>query len=132
MIIPGQFGFNCPSGFREEAFWNIFPIGSKLLRASGLFCVIALQSTKMELPPFFVWLHCNLFNWSYLPFLCDCNRLQSHKIKLEAHLTIEWYWSKFQREIIITLKQQPSWMEGGVSIYVRSSIKFLYFVPFGL
>jgi hypothetical protein len=20
MIIPGQFGFNCPSGFREEAF----------------------------------------------------------------------------------------------------------------
>jgi hypothetical protein len=25
MIIPGQFGFNCPSGFREEAFdhWNV-------------------------------------------------------------------------------------------------------------
>jgi hypothetical protein len=20
MIIPGQFGFNCPSGFKEEAF----------------------------------------------------------------------------------------------------------------
>jgi hypothetical protein len=20
MIIPGQFGFNCPSGFREESF----------------------------------------------------------------------------------------------------------------
>ena len=29
MIIPGQFGFNCPSGFREEALWNSFPIGSK-------------------------------------------------------------------------------------------------------
>jgi hypothetical protein len=27
MIIPGQFGFNRPSGFREEVFWNIFPIG---------------------------------------------------------------------------------------------------------
>jgi hypothetical protein len=27
MIIPGQFGLNYPSGFREEAFWNIFPIG---------------------------------------------------------------------------------------------------------
>jgi hypothetical protein len=26
MIIPGQFGFNCPSGFREEAFSNIFLI----------------------------------------------------------------------------------------------------------
>jgi hypothetical protein len=30
MIIPGLFGFNCPSGFREEAFWNIFPIGSNV------------------------------------------------------------------------------------------------------
>jgi hypothetical protein len=30
MIIPGQFGFNCQSGFREEAFWNIFPIGSNV------------------------------------------------------------------------------------------------------
>ena len=25
MIIIGQFGFNCPSGLREEAFWNIYP-----------------------------------------------------------------------------------------------------------
>jgi hypothetical protein len=30
MIIPGQVGFNCPSGFREEAFWNIFPIRSNV------------------------------------------------------------------------------------------------------
>ena len=30
MTIPGQFSFNCPSGFREEAFWNIFPIGSNV------------------------------------------------------------------------------------------------------
>ena len=31
MIIPGQFVFfNCPSGFREEAFWNIFTIGSNV------------------------------------------------------------------------------------------------------
>ena len=30
MIIPGQFGFNCPSGFREEAVWNIFPLGSNV------------------------------------------------------------------------------------------------------
>ena len=26
MIIRWQFGFNCPSALREEAFWNIFPI----------------------------------------------------------------------------------------------------------
>ena len=30
MIIPGQFGFNWPSGFREKAFWNIFPIESNV------------------------------------------------------------------------------------------------------
>ena len=30
MIIPRQFGFNYPSGFREEAFRNIFPIGSNV------------------------------------------------------------------------------------------------------
>jgi hypothetical protein len=30
MIIPGQFGFNCQSGLREEAFWNIFLIGSNV------------------------------------------------------------------------------------------------------
>jgi hypothetical protein len=30
MIIPGQFGFNYPSGLREEAFWNIFAIGSNV------------------------------------------------------------------------------------------------------
>ena len=30
MIIPGQFGINYPSGFREEAFWNIFLIGSNV------------------------------------------------------------------------------------------------------
>ena len=30
MIIPRQFGFNYPSGFREEVFWNIFPIGSNV------------------------------------------------------------------------------------------------------
>ena len=30
MTIPGQFGFYCPSGFREEAFWNIFPKGSNV------------------------------------------------------------------------------------------------------
>jgi hypothetical protein len=30
MIIPGKFGFNCPCGLREEVFWNIFHIGSKV------------------------------------------------------------------------------------------------------
>jgi hypothetical protein len=32
MIIPGQFGFNCPSGFREEAFYMKF----KMAATAGL------------------------------------------------------------------------------------------------
>jgi hypothetical protein len=71
------------------------------------FCTIALQSIKLELPPFFILcdciaiyeigvtslfyfarLHCNLLNWSYIPFfasrkikkggnsnLIDCNTI---------------------------------------------------------
>jgi hypothetical protein len=34
MIIPGQFGFNCPSGFREEAFLN--PMVNMFQNASSL------------------------------------------------------------------------------------------------
>ena len=30
MIIPLQFGFSQFISFREEAFWNIFPIGSNV------------------------------------------------------------------------------------------------------
>jgi hypothetical protein len=40
MIIPWQFGFNCPSGFREEAFWNIFPIGSNVKLSSAVAAII--------------------------------------------------------------------------------------------
>jgi hypothetical protein len=42
------FGFNCTSGFREEAFWNIFPIGSdvKLSPAvAAIFNFISEQKT---------------------------------------------------------------------------------------
>jgi hypothetical protein len=27
MIIPGQFGFNCPSGFREDIGWSSTNLG---------------------------------------------------------------------------------------------------------
>jgi hypothetical protein len=66
-----------------------------------LFCVIALQSIKLELPPFFILrdciaiyetgvtslfyfsrLHCNLLNWSCLPFLFCVIALQSIKLEL--------------------------------------------------
>jgi hypothetical protein len=44
MIIPGQFGFNCPSGFREEAFWNIF-LGRLEPNLAGMF--LGWSSTKL-------------------------------------------------------------------------------------
>ena len=46
MIIPGQFGFNCPSGFREEAFWNIFPIGSNVKLSPSVAAILNFISEQ--------------------------------------------------------------------------------------
>ena len=49
MIIPGQFGFNCPSGFREEAFWNIFPIGSNVKLSPAVAAILKFISEQKTL-----------------------------------------------------------------------------------
>ena len=46
MIIPGQFGFNCSSGFREEAFWNIFPIGSNVKPSPAVAAILNFISEQ--------------------------------------------------------------------------------------
>ena len=46
VIIPGQFGFNCPSGFREEAFWNIFPIGSNVKLSPAVAAILNFISEQ--------------------------------------------------------------------------------------
>ena len=46
MIIPEQFGFNCPSGFREEAFRNIFPIGSNVKLNPAVAAILKFISEK--------------------------------------------------------------------------------------
>ena len=46
MIIPEQFGFNCPSGFREEAFWNIFPIGSNVNLSPAVVAILNFISEQ--------------------------------------------------------------------------------------
>ena len=46
MIIPVQFGFNCPSGFREEAFWNIFPIGSNVKLSPAVAAILNFISEQ--------------------------------------------------------------------------------------
>ena len=46
MIIPGQFDFNCPSGFREEAFWNIFPIGSNVKLSPAIAAILNFISEQ--------------------------------------------------------------------------------------
>ena len=46
MIIPGQFGFNCPNGFREEAFWNIFPIGSNVKLSPAVAAILNFISEQ--------------------------------------------------------------------------------------
>ena len=49
MIIPGQFGFNYPSGFREEAFWNIFPIGSNVKLSPAVAAILNFISEQKTL-----------------------------------------------------------------------------------
>ena len=46
MIIPEQFGFNSPSGFREEAFWNIFPIGSNVKLSHAVAAILNFISEE--------------------------------------------------------------------------------------
>jgi hypothetical protein len=45
MIIPGQFGFNFPSGLRE-AFWNIFPIGSNVKLSPAVAAILNFISEQ--------------------------------------------------------------------------------------
>ena len=49
MIIPGQFGFNGPSGFREEAFWNIFPIESNVKLCPAVAAILNFISEQKSL-----------------------------------------------------------------------------------
>ena len=49
MIIPGQFSFNCPSGFREKVFWNIFPIGSNVKLSPAVADILNFISEQKNL-----------------------------------------------------------------------------------
>ena len=46
MIIPGQFGFKCPSGFREEVCWNIFQIGSNIKLSPAVAAILNFISEQ--------------------------------------------------------------------------------------
>ena len=46
MIFPEQIGFNCPIGFREEAFWNIFPIGSNVKLSPAVAAILNFISEQ--------------------------------------------------------------------------------------
>ena len=46
MIIPGQFGFNCPSGFREEAIWNIVLIESNVKLSPAVAAILNFISDQ--------------------------------------------------------------------------------------
>jgi hypothetical protein len=55
VIIPGQFGFNCLSGFREEAFWNIFPIGSNVKLSPAVAAILNFISEQKTWWMFIGW-----------------------------------------------------------------------------
>ena len=74
-------------------------------------------ATIYPLNYYFCWYLCNV-DLCFRDYLVGINRTSICHFKTRgsahwaciAHLTIEWYWSKFQREIIITLKNS---MNGG-------------------
>ena len=49
MIIPGQFGFNYPSSFREEALRNIFPIGSNVKLSPAVAAILNFISEQTSI-----------------------------------------------------------------------------------
>jgi hypothetical protein len=54
MIIPGQFGFNCPSGFREETYMNVHWMVLYKLKVfcSGMkFKMVATAGLSLTLDP---------------------------------------------------------------------------------
>ena len=46
MIIPGQFGFNCASGFKEEAFWKKIPNGSNVKLSPAVAAILNFISEQ--------------------------------------------------------------------------------------
>jgi hypothetical protein len=49
MIIPMQFAFNCPGDFREEAFSNMFPIGSNVKLCPAVSAILNFIMIKVKL-----------------------------------------------------------------------------------
>ena len=49
MIILGQFGLNCPSGFREEAFWDTFPLGTNVKLSSAVAAIFHFISEQKNI-----------------------------------------------------------------------------------
>jgi hypothetical protein len=49
MIIPEKFGFNYPSGLREEAFWNMFPIESNVKLSPAVAAILNFISEQKNL-----------------------------------------------------------------------------------
>jgi hypothetical protein len=68
MTIPGKFGFYCPSGFIEEAFWNIFPIGSNVKLSPVVVAILnnLLFSIKIFILVTLVANHCPMLRMQHL------------------------------------------------------------------
>jgi hypothetical protein len=49
MIIPGKISLNYPSGFREEAFWDTFPIGSNVKLSPAVAAIFHFISGEKNL-----------------------------------------------------------------------------------
>jgi hypothetical protein len=120
MIIPEQFGFNCPSGFREEAFWNISPIGSNVKLSSAVAAILNFIGTKnvkfvedQNLSSFWLILkqqwtikEISIFsNSSHLEWLSDTILKGTHTGTIPARFGLIWF-SGFRGEDLIVIFYQ--------------------------
>ena len=111
-----------------------------------LLCVTDVTCITMLCECIRIIYFCLNINWFLIPFLLltvKGGRIQKKtNIYLTkgsahwaciAHLTIEWYWSKFQREIIITLKNSShlEWRVGLSDTIVKGTHTGTIYARFG-
>jgi hypothetical protein len=123
-MLPAKFGSIWPSCFRGEDFFSISQSGPPQATLVSDWLIFSspcqrqgelLPSLSVRCPLTFHILILFSIDASYQVSVHFAKRFQRRFLTRGsvgwaciAHLTIEWYWSKFQREIIITLKNNSN------------------------
>jgi hypothetical protein len=98
MILPGQFGFNYPSGFREEAFWNIFPLGSNVKLSPAVAAILnPLGQLNPNCPGMIIGRSSTKFLFFNADRKCKMATTAGHRLTLDPMGKCKW----FQRRSVL-------------------------------